>query len=120
MDLQLSRELIRVDGEVDLANVTEFKLEAESALERKPAVLLIDFRGCDFIDSSVIAALVELQRSLNGARSTTLAVVARRQPRQVLRITALDEAMPVFEGMVEALEALDGAERTVPVPASSS
>jgi anti-anti-sigma factor len=58
-DLQLSRASIGVAGELDLANVAEFKASVRWALERKPALMLIDLTGCEFIDSSVIAALTE-------------------------------------------------------------
>jgi hypothetical protein len=60
---------------------------------------------------SVIAALVEIQGGLDGAGSTELAVVARRGPRRVLRLTGTDELMPVLESMVDALHTLDGARR---------
>jgi hypothetical protein len=38
MDLLLSRALICVDGELDLADVDEFKVEVRSVLERTPAL----------------------------------------------------------------------------------
>jgi anti-anti-sigma factor len=111
VDMQQWRGLIRVDGDVDLANVAELTAEVRSALEPNPALLLIDLRGCEFIDLSVIAALVEIQGGLDGAGSTELAVVARRGPRRVLRLTGTDELMPVLESMVDALHTLDGARR---------
>lgn len=111
VDMQQWRGLIRVDGELDLGNVGELTAEVRSALERDPALLLIDLRGCGFIDVSVIAALIEIQRSLDGAGSTELAVVARRGPRRVLRLAGTDELVPVFESMVDALHPLDGARR---------
>lgn len=117
---QPPRELICVDGELDLANVAKLKIEVRSALERDPALILVDLRGCEFIDSSVIAALIELHRSLDGARSTVLAVIARGGPLRVLGLTAVDEAMPVFETMVDALQALDGAGRDGAALASTS
>jgi anti-anti-sigma regulatory factor len=116
MDLQLSRALICVDGELDLADVGEFKVGSGAC---KPTLILIDLRGCKFIDASVIAALIELQKGLDGAGST-LAVIARREPRRVLRLTAVDEVMPVFETMVDAGQTRNGAgrDRTAPVSAS--
>jgi anti-sigma B factor antagonist len=115
MDLQLSRALICVDGELDLADVGEFKVEVRAVLARKPALILIDLRGCKFIDASVIAALIELQKGLDGAGST-LAVIARREPRRVLRLTAVDEVMPVFETMVDAGQTRNGAGRNRTAP----
>jgi anti-anti-sigma factor len=110
MDLQLSRTLVCVDGVLDLANVDEFNAEVRSALERQPALLLIDLLGCKFIDSSVIAALFHLHMSLDGA-GPKLAVIARRGPRRSLRLAGVDEVMPVFAAMVDALQALNGAGR---------
>jgi anti-anti-sigma factor len=111
MDMQLSRALIRADGEPNLANVDQLDAEVRSALERDPALVLIDLRGCEFIDSSVPSALLEIQRSLDGTTATELAVIARREPLRMLRLTGADELMPVFESMVDALHTLDGSRR---------
>jgi anti-anti-sigma regulatory factor len=73
--------------------------------------MLIDLGECEFIDSSAVAALFELQRSLDGAGSTVFGLVAGRQPRRTLRIAAVDQVMPVFDHMSEALQTLKGARR---------
>jgi hypothetical protein len=57
----------------------------------------------------VIGALVRLRNGLSSNGTTKLAVVARRQPRQGLRLTSVDEVMPVHENMADALHAVNGA-----------
>lgn len=119
-DLPLSRASICVARDLDLANVAEFKASVWWALERKPALMLIDLSDCEFIDLSVIRALIELQEGLGDAGPTVFAVVAGQQPRRSLRLTAVDEIMLVFESMLDALHALDGAGHDGTAPASTS
>jgi anti-anti-sigma factor len=111
MDMhRLSRALIRVEGELDLATPwISSRPTSRSALERNPELLLIDLRDCEFIDSSVITALIRLWRGLT--RTTEVVVVARDQPRQVLRLTTVDEVVPVYENIADALHAVNGTGR---------
>jgi hypothetical protein len=44
-------------------------------------------------------------------RSTVLAVIAGPQPRRSLRLTVVDEVVPVFESMMDALHTLIGGGR---------
>ena len=96
-----------MSGELDLATAGMLEAKVERALKQDSAPLLIDFTRCGFIDSTVLALLVDLRVRVNSGRR--FAVVAQNQPLQVLRLTALDREIPVFGSVSEALRALEVA-----------
>jgi anti-sigma B factor antagonist len=97
---------VRVSGELDLATVGDLEERIEDGLSRGSVPLVIDLTECGFIDSSVLSLLVKLRRRLGEAVPPPLAVVARDQPLQVLRLTRLDDELPVFASLDEAMGAL--------------
>jgi anti-sigma B factor antagonist len=103
---------IRIEGELDLATVSSLEAAVVRAVERRTIPVMIDLGACTFIDSSVIAALlraVARVEAIDGA-GPSLAVAARAQPLQVLRLTAIDQRIPIFPTTAEAQQALsDGS-----------
>jgi anti-anti-sigma factor len=95
---------LRLEGEVDLAVVGEL----QEAIGRAPVGnLLVDLEGCEFIDSTAIAALLMAHR--DGHR--VLLHGASGQVLRVLRITGVDALGLVFENRAEALVELDHVDR---------
>jgi anti-sigma B factor antagonist len=89
---------IRVAGELDLATVSSLEAAVIRAVESRSVPILIDFSPCSFIDSSVIAALLRAVERVDGDGSKpSLAVAANSQPLDVLRLTAIDKRVPVFD-----------------------
>jgi anti-anti-sigma factor len=112
--IQAGIAAIRVRGEVDLATVGELEATVARAVEQRLVPMLIDLSGCRFIDSSVLALLVDLRTNLrtrlgDGDGRPHLAVIAEDQPLRVLRITGIDHQIPIFPTMNDALQTLDGA-----------
>jgi anti-sigma B factor antagonist len=103
---------VQVRGELDLATVGKLEERVERALTQGPAPLLIDFTGCGFIDSTVIALLVKLRLRLGHSVPPRFVVVAKHQPLGLLRLTGLDREMPVFASLPEAMRALEAAAAT--------
>jgi anti-sigma B factor antagonist len=96
-------EAIRVEGELDLATVGEFEARVTRALDGRRRRIIIDLSGCRFIDSSVLAALIQLRAKSGSSDQPRFAVVAGAQPLRVLRMTGLDQRIPVFETAQDAL-----------------
>jgi anti-sigma B factor antagonist len=97
---------IRVEGELDLATVGEFEARVARALDARRRRIMIDLSGCRFIDSSVLAALIQLRAKSGSSDKPRFAVVAGAQPLRVLRMTGLDQRIPVFETAQDALDGL--------------
>jgi anti-sigma B factor antagonist len=100
---------IRIDGELDLATVSSLEAAVIRAVESRSAPMLIDLSACSFIDSSVIAALLRALARVDGHHDgsrPSLVVAAQAQPLQMLRLTAIDERIPIFPTIREAEQAL--------------
>ena len=89
-DVRAGRHVVRVSGEVDIFSVSEFT----SALANAYAAdeIIVDLRGCRYMDSSALSALTEVHRR---NRRITLVVPSESAIRRVLEITKLDSLMPV-------------------------
>ena len=94
---------VQVSGELDLASVGKLEAKIEQALAQDPAPLLIDLTDCGFIDSAVLSVLVGLGRRLGDSAPPGFAVVAQDQPLGVLRLAGVDQVMPVYPSLAEAL-----------------
>ena len=94
----------RVTGELDIAGAPGLGERIHDAVPTSARVLVVDFSGLDFIDSSGIAMLFGLARRL-GSRRQELRVVARsgKPVSRVLQIVEFDRAAPVHETLDEAL-----------------
>ena len=92
--------LVRVDGELDMANVGSF----EGALSADPEAsnVVVDLSGCTFLDSTGMRAIV------SAAREAERVSIVATEPGilRVLEITALDTMVSVHPSLDDAL-ALD-------------
>jgi anti-anti-sigma factor len=99
---------ITVAGELDLATVSTLEAAVIRAVESRSGPILIDLSPCSFIDSSVIATLLRAVERLDADGSKpSLAVAATAQPLEVLRLTAVDKRVPIFETASAAEHQLD-------------
>jgi anti-anti-sigma factor len=107
-EIESGTTALRVEGEVDLSSVDTLHAEAERAIDRESARLVIDLTECEFIDSSVLALFVDLRRRLNSSSRARFAVVADGQPLQVIKTTQLDRQIPVYSNSDDAVKAVNG------------
>jgi anti-sigma B factor antagonist len=96
--------IVRVLGELDLANVPVLH-DACTAFDGMPVV--VDLSGCDFIDSSGIAALVQAWHDVDsrGGRRFALAS-ATGQVKRVLKSAGFYGHVEVFRSVNTATVAL--------------
>jgi anti-anti-sigma factor len=92
--------VVRVEGELDLATSPRLS----SLLDRLTAErtgLVLDLTDCTFIDSSGLAAV------LHGARPLVCfsVVAGDGNPGELLRMTAIDQTIPVYSEADEAVAA---------------
>jgi anti-sigma B factor antagonist len=95
---QGERRLIRVSGELDLANASTLGAELDRALGDGHGEVVIDMEQLDFIDSTGIALLINAvsrdgeNGRLRFIRSKGLAV------QRVLDVTGLGQRLPYLDG----------------------
>lgn len=103
--------VVRLRGELDLANaeqLTEALAELEPAPEGR---MVIDLAECDFIDSAGLSAILHGAQELTDDGGSVRIACPEGHLRDLLRITAIDQSIPVVGTRNEALTALglDGA-----------
>jgi anti-sigma B factor antagonist len=99
--------VVRLVGEVDLANTPTLSAAILEAIPNDSAGLVVDLSGVRYIDSVGIRMLFTFVRSLNDSRQGMAVAVPPESPvRKLLKITHLDEAAVFRDTADEAVVAL--------------
>jgi anti-anti-sigma factor len=99
--------IVRLVGEVDLANTPTLSAAILEAIPNDSAGLVVDLSGVRYIDSVGIRMLFTFVRSLNDSRQGMGVAVPPESPvRKLLKITHLDEAAVFRDTADEAAVAL--------------
>ena len=112
-------QLVRLRGELDLATADAVATQGYAAADGQARVLLLDLAGVSFCDARGLSALVRIanRADIIGCRYGLIA--PRPQLVKVLQITGLDQRLPAFASVDDALTHLtqgtgSGAQRTAP------
>lgn len=97
---------VAVIGELDQATVPSLREELDPAIDTRSEDLLLDLSGCEFIDSSGLAAFVSARERVTGAGRRFAVCCPESQVRKLLELTGLDRAMGLADSRDEALAAL--------------
>jgi anti-sigma B factor antagonist len=97
--------VVRVRGEIDVVTRERFETAMHEALETG-GPMVVDMREVTFCDSTGLNALVVVNRAAV-EKGTAIALVALQpRVRRVFRITAVDEFIPIYDTLREAISAL--------------
>src|SRR5262245_20122126 len=99
-------EVLSLGGELDLDSAPRLEAAFAQIESQPPDRLLIDLADCEFIDSAGLAALFHGARSLRGRGGSVRIACPEGNLRELLRITAIDQTIPVVATRSEALAAL--------------
>lgn len=97
--------VLALRGELDLDSAPRLEAAFAEIASEPPQRLLIDLAECEFIDSAGLAALLHGARWLMASASVRIAC-PEGNLRELLRITAIDQTIPVVATRQEALAAL--------------
>jgi anti-sigma B factor antagonist len=94
---ELSPELvlISVDGTVDAATAPDLRAVIEPFSTRTGVIVVLDLGTLEFIDSAGLGALIGAQRRLREAEGELRLTRVPSHVQKLLRITALDQALPI-------------------------
>jgi len=96
--------VLAVAGEVDLLTAPRMEQAMFSALDERPAVLVVDLLGVTFLASAGLAALMKAHEK--AAAVTQLRVVALGSATlRPIEVTGLDKPLAVFTSRDDALRA---------------
>jgi len=97
--------VIEAYGEIDIASAGELRAMIDSSCQVGADRLIVDLSGVRFMDSSGLNVLIGTARRL-GAGSFGV-VVSRPSIRRIFSVTGIDNLVPVFDSVVEAVQALE-------------
>jgi anti-anti-sigma factor len=96
--------VVRVSGEIDLANADELGADIRQAVENRTFALALDLCAVSYIDSGGVRLLFDLASELRARRQELVIVVCPGTPvATVLEIVALDSVAVVAKDLDEAL-----------------
>jgi anti-anti-sigma factor len=97
--------VLAVSGEIDIANIDEFKSFAANAARDDSDRLILSLEKVTYLDSHTLEALVDLGKRLRTNRRRLLVVAPKISPAgRILRTTGLDLAIALFETIDDALQ----------------
>lgn len=89
--------IFRVTGDIDLKSSPQLRARLQAALKSRPRGILIDMKGCPYIDSSGIATLVECLQGVRAAQSKMAIASVAPRVRDIFEIAHLEDIFPMFE-----------------------
>jgi anti-sigma B factor antagonist len=108
-------QILRVQGELDLATAGSLYRRGRTAIGRHPWLLLLDLTGLSFCDASGLSAFVRIANEAEAAGCGYGLIAPQPLVAKMLRITGLHQRLQVFATSDEArlrLTALAGTARS--------
>ena len=100
--------VLALRGDLDLRTAPSLRVQLADLVRRCDADVVLDVEDITFIDSTGLAAMLNVLRRLTRARRRLILVCADGPVRRILRLTRLDGTFVVHEFVKDALEALSG------------
>ena len=99
-------QLISVAGEVDLGTAEFLEARLDTAL-RNGGRIVVDLSECDYIDSTGLTLFLPAHERARDRSASELCIVAPdgTHVRDMLRLTAMDQALTVFDRVDQAVGA---------------
>lgn len=95
--------IVNLAGEIDLRSSPNLRTELLQLSERKPARVIINLEGVNYVDSSGVGTLVEFKRrSERGGGGRVVLVGLQPRVRSVFEITKLDQFFTIAGSLDEA------------------
>jgi anti-sigma B factor antagonist len=98
--------IVEVSGELDAATAPELRSVLAPVSADRGRSLIVDLRGCSFIDSTGLAAIMHGTRPLQNGESNVALVCGEGSVRRLLSLTAVDQTLRTFEALDAAVEAI--------------
>ncbi len=99
-------QILRVSGDIDLKSSPQLRAKLQEVLKTRPRGVLLDLKGCPYIDSSGIATLVEALQGLRVTSGKMALASAAQRVKDIFEIAHLDGIFPMYETFEEARKAL--------------
>lgn len=97
---------LRVSGEVDLHASPNLRSELQTCVSEKTPVLLVDFNGVDYIDSSGLATFIEYLRDASAYNGKIALFGLKKKVRTIFDLVRLNELFTITDSADAAVAAL--------------
>jgi anti-sigma B factor antagonist len=98
--------VVAVRGELDIATSPHVRDLLADAAADKAHPVVIDLAHCDFIDSTGLAELLHGAKPTQNGESRVVIVSLEGDVRRMLELTAVDQSIPVFANLEQAVAAV--------------
>ena len=102
-----TRYVISLAGEVDLYTAPEFKQQLLDVIGQGGKQVVVDFTNTTFIDSTTLGVLVGGVKRLRTNDGQLSLVCSDRNITKIFEITGLDKVFPIHATRAEAVETID-------------
>jgi anti-sigma B factor antagonist len=105
MSLPQPPEVLALEGQIDLHVSPQIADSLAALVDQKPARLVVDLTGVDYIDSSGLAVLINAAQNVEMYRGRFMLAGVRDNVRSILEIAGLSQFFLVFPHVDAALAA---------------
>lgn len=98
-----SHMVLRLQGSLDALTVPEVRPQVDQLVNRGPLKVVVDMGSVTTIDSSGVALVVSLYKRMNALGGAVRVAGVQGQPRAIFEILRLDQSLPVYGTVEEAL-----------------
>jgi anti-sigma B factor antagonist len=106
--------ILRCRGELSVTTVGDLEREFALLDPQAHCAVLLDLAGCDFMDGEGILSILDGFKQLRETGCPLAIAGGMGQPARLLRVTGIDQLVPVFPSEEEAILALRGEGATAP------
>ena len=89
--------LLAISGELDLASTPTLEQELERIRAQRPALIIIDLRELDFMDSTGLSILIRAHQQAQRNGHRLVIVNGSRQIRRLLALTGVADRLTINE-----------------------
>lgn len=99
--------IFRIAGDLDLKSSPQLRAKLQISLKARPKSILLDMKGCPYIDSSGIATLVECLQGLRAVSGKMAIACVAPRVHDIFEIAHLEDIFPMFETYEQARTSLN-------------
>lgn len=99
-------KILTLEGEIDLHASPKLRAELQKLVKDKEAIVLVDFSGVKYIDSSGLATLVEYVRESKAYKGRIALVGLQPKVKMVFELVRLNELFTITDTKQDAFAAM--------------
>jgi anti-sigma B factor antagonist len=98
------KKVVVLSGEIDMYSSPDLRETLLGLVKEKPNVLLLDFKGVEYIDSSGIATFVEGLKCMKGYGGSLRFFNIPQGIMEIFRFSKLDRVFEIFASADDAID----------------